>query len=73
VVGDKTEQVGQLVQTAQQLLTVVPLDDIWIPADFRETLLRRMHRGQPVTVHVDTTGRDYKGYVEGMPGATGEL
>jgi membrane fusion protein (multidrug efflux system) len=32
-----------------------------------------MRRGQPVMVHVDTTGRAYKGYVEGMPGATGEL
>jgi membrane fusion protein, multidrug efflux system len=73
VVGDKTVQVGQRVQPAEQLLTVVPINDIWITADFRETQLRRMHHGQPVTVHVDTTGRDYQGYIEGMPGATGEL
>jgi membrane fusion protein, multidrug efflux system len=73
VVGDKTVQVGQRLQPGQQLLSIVPLNDIWITADFRETQLRRMHRGQPVTVHVDTTGRDYKGFVEGMPGATGEL
>lgn len=73
VVGDKTVQVGQRVQPGEQLLTVVPLNDIWITADFRETQLRRMRRGEPVTVHVDTTGRDYKGYVEGLPGATGEL
>jgi membrane fusion protein (multidrug efflux system) len=73
VVGDKTVQVGQRLQPGQQLLSIVPVNDIWITADFRETQLRRMHRGQPVTVHVDTTGRDYKGYVEGMPGATGEL
>src|ERR1700691_1130940 len=73
VVGDKTVQVGQRVQPGEQLLSVVPLNDIWITADFRETQLREMHRGQPVTVHVDTTGRDYKGYVEGMPGATGEV
>jgi membrane fusion protein (multidrug efflux system) len=66
-------QVGQRVQPGQQLLTIVPVNDIWITADFRETQLRRMARGQPVTVHVDTTERDYKGYVEGMPGATGEL
>src|SRR5260370_31920447 len=44
-----------------------------LPRIFRETQLRRMIRGQPVTVHVDTTERDYQGYVEGMPGATGEL
>jgi membrane fusion protein (multidrug efflux system) len=73
VVGDKTVEVGQRVQPGEQLLSVVPLNDIWITADFRETQLHKMHRGQPVTVHVDTTGRDYKGYVEGLPGATGEL
>jgi membrane fusion protein (multidrug efflux system) len=73
VVGDKTVQVGQRLQPGEQLLSIVPLNDIWITADFRETQLRRMRRGQPVTVHVDTTGRDYKGYVEGLPGATGEL
>jgi len=73
IVGNKTVQVGQRLQPGQQLLSIVPLNDIWITADFRETQLRKMHRGQPVTVHVDTTGRDYKGYVDGMPGATGEL
>jgi multidrug resistance efflux pump len=73
VVGDKTVQVGQRLQPGEQLLSLVPLNDIWITADFRETQLRNMRRGQPVTVHVDTTGRDYKGYVEGLPGATGEL
>ena len=73
VVDNKTVQVGQRVQPGEQLLTLVPLNDIWITADFRETQLRKMRPGQPVTVHVDTTGRDYKGYVEGMPGATGEL
>jgi len=73
VVGDKTVEVGQRVQPGEQLLSIVPLNRIWITADFRETQLHRMHRGQPVTIYVDTTGRDYKGYVEGMPGATGEL
>ena len=73
IVGDKTVQVGQRVQPGEQLLTIVPLNDIWITADFRETQLRKMHRGEPVTVHVDTTARDYKGYIEGLPGATGEL
>ena len=73
VVGDKTVEVGQRVQPGEQLLSIVPLNHIWIAADFRETQLRRMHRGEPVTIHVDTTGDNYKGYVEGMPGATGEL
>ena len=39
--------------SGEQLLTVVPLNDIWITADFRETQLHKMHRGQPVTVHVE--------------------
>ena len=73
VVGDKTVEVGQRVQPGEQLLTIVPLDDIWVTADFRETQLRKMHRRQPVTIHVDTTGLDYNGYVEGLPAATGEL
>jgi membrane fusion protein, multidrug efflux system len=73
VVGDKTVQVGQRVQPGEQLLSVVPLNDIWITADYRETQLRRMHRREPVTIHVDTTGLDYNGYIEGLPGATGEL
>ncbi len=73
VVGDKTVQVGQRVQPGEQLLTIVPLNDIWITADFRETQVRRMHRNERVTVHVDATGHNYKGYVEGMPGASGEL
>jgi len=73
VVDNKTVQAGQRVQPGEQLLTLVPLKDIWITADFRETQLRNMRPGQPVTVHVDTTAGDYKGYVEGMPGATGEL
>ena len=73
VVDNKTVQAGQRVQPSEQLLTLVPLKNIWITADFRETQLRNMRPGQPVTVHVDTTARYYKGYVEGMPGATGEL
>lgn len=73
VVDDKTVQVGQRVQPGEQLLTLVPLEDIWITADFRETQLRKMRRGLPVKVHVDTTRGDYKGYLEGLPGATGEL
>jgi membrane fusion protein (multidrug efflux system) len=73
VVGHKTVELGHRIQPGQSLLTVVPLDDIWITANFKETQLRRMHPGQPVTVHVDTFGRDYKGTVEDMAGAAGPL
>lgn len=73
VVGHKTVEVGHRIQPGQSLLTVVPLDDIWITANFKETQLRRMHPGEPVTIHVDTFGRDYKGTVEDMAGAAGPL
>jgi membrane fusion protein (multidrug efflux system) len=73
VVGHKTVELGHRIQPGQSLLTVVPLDDIWITANFKETQLRRMRPGQSVTVHVDTFGRDYKGTVEDMAGASGPL
>jgi membrane fusion protein (multidrug efflux system) len=73
VVGHKTVEFGHRIQPGQSLLTVVPLDDIWITANFKETQLRHMHPGQPVTIHVDTFGRDYKGTVENMAGAAGPL
>ena len=38
---------------------VTETDDIWVTADFKETQLARMHRGEKVTIHVDTFGRNY--------------
>ncbi len=73
VVGHKTVELGHRVQPGQTLLTVVPVDDIWITANFKETQLRHMHPGQPVTIHVDSFGRDYRGVVEDMAGASGPL
>jgi membrane fusion protein, multidrug efflux system len=73
VVGKKTVEAGQHVDPGEELLAIVPLDDIWVTADFKETQLRRMHAGQPVTVHVDALGRDYAGVVRGLGGASGEL
>jgi membrane fusion protein (multidrug efflux system) len=73
VVGHKTVELGHRIQPGQSLLTVVPLDDIWITANFKETQLRHMHPGQPVTIHVDTYGHDYRGTVEDMAGASGPL
>jgi membrane fusion protein (multidrug efflux system) len=46
--------------------------EIWVTADFKETQLARMHRGERVSVHVDTFGRNYRGYVGNLPGASGE-
>jgi membrane fusion protein (multidrug efflux system) len=71
VVGRKTVEVGHRVQPGQSLLAIVPLDDVWITANFKETQLKRMRPAQPVTVRVDSFGRDYKGHIENLPGAAG--
>ena len=73
VIGRKTVELGHRVQPGQSLLVIVPLDDIWITANFKETQLKQMRPGQPVTIRVDTFGRDYKGKVENLPGAAGPL
>jgi len=73
VIGRKTVELGHRVQPGQSLLVIVPLDDIWITANFKETQLKRMRPGQSVNVRVDTFERDYKGNVESLPGAAGPL
>ena len=73
VVGHKTVEPGNRIQPGQTLLTIVPVDDIWITANFKETQLRRMHPGESVTVHVDSFGRDYRGTIEDLAGASGPL
>jgi membrane fusion protein, multidrug efflux system len=73
IVGRKSVEVGQNVQPGQELLTVVPLNDVWVIANFKETQLKNMRPGQPVKVSVDAYGRDYKGHVEAIGGATGAM
>ena len=70
-VVNKKVEVGMNVQPGQTLLSVVPLDDIWVTANFKETQLRRMRVGQHVTISVDAYGREYEGHLESMAGATG--
>ncbi|PYQ43683.1 MAG: hypothetical protein DMF77_09105 [Acidobacteria bacterium] len=61
----------QVVQPGQPLLAIVPLDDIWVTANFKEGELRDIRPGQPVTIKVDAYGRDYKGRVDSIAAATG--
>jgi membrane fusion protein (multidrug efflux system) len=70
---NKTVVVGMNVQPGQQLLTVVPLDQIWITANFKETQLKHMRPGQRVEVSLDSNGRTYKGRVDSVAGATGPV
>jgi membrane fusion protein (multidrug efflux system) len=70
---NKTVVVGMNVQDGQQLLTVVPLDQVWVTANFKETQLRHMQVGQRAEIHIDSSGRTLKGHVDSIAGATGPL
>ena len=67
----KSVEVGMNVQSGQQLLTIIPLDDVWITADFKETQLKYMRKGQSAEIKVDSTGRTYKGHVDSISGSSG--
>jgi len=73
VVTNRTVEIGQNVAIGQDLMKVVNLDDIWVTANFKETQLKSMRVGQPVTIHVDTNGKDYKGHVQSIAGASGAV
>src|ERR1700704_1306254 len=68
---NKSVVVGMNGQAGQQLLTVVPLDEIWVTANFKETQLRHMQVGQKAKIHVDASGRTLNGHVDSIAGATG--
>ncbi|HTY55685.1 MAG TPA: HlyD family secretion protein [Candidatus Binataceae bacterium] len=72
IVGKRAVQLGSRIQPGQTLMFVTETDDVWVTADFKETQLARMRRGQSVTVRVDTFGRNYRAHVENMPGASGD-
>jgi membrane fusion protein (multidrug efflux system) len=71
LVSNRTVEVGQNVVIGQEMMKIIPLDDIWITANFKETQLRSMKVGQRVTIKVDSTDREYKGQVESIAGASG--
>ncbi|MCU1269405.1 MAG: secretion protein HlyD [Acidobacteriaceae bacterium] len=72
-VTSRTVEAGQNVQPGQEFMRVINLDDIWVTANFKETQLRKMRINQPVTIHVDTTGNDYKGHLHSIAGASGAI
>jgi membrane fusion protein, multidrug efflux system len=67
----KQVETGQIVQAGQGLVVVVPLQDVWVTANFKETQLKKMRPGQEAEVKVDTYGRTFKGHVDSIAGATG--
>ena len=72
VVSKKSVEIGQLVQPGQPLMTVVPLDDIWVTANLKETEIADVTPGDSADITVDTYGgRHFRGHVESLSPATG--
>src|ERR1700739_529294 len=73
VVTHKQVEDGQIVQQGQGLMVIVPLQDVWVTANFKETQLRKMRAGQKAYVEVDTYGKTFPGHVDSIAGATGAV
>lgn len=73
IVSRKSAEPGMQVSAGQQIMDLVPLDDIWITANFKETQLQKMRVGQRVEIEVDTYGssRKYRGHVDSIAAASG--
>lgn len=72
LVTKKSVEVGQRVQPGEQLMTLVPLDDVWVTANFKETQLKRIRIGQKVEFEVDAFGsRKYQGHVDSIAALSG--
>lgn len=67
----KNAEVGMNVSPGQQLFTIVPLSDIWVTANFKETQLHYMKAGERAEIKVDSNGHTYEGHVDSIAGATG--
>jgi membrane fusion protein (multidrug efflux system) len=72
IVGQKSVEVGENVQSGQALMAVVPINNLYVTANFKETQLKNMRPGQVATIHVDACDRDYRAHVLNIAGATGE-
>jgi len=73
VATHKSVEPGQIVQAGQGLLVVVPLQNVWVTANFKETQLRYMKPSQKAYVKVDTYGKTFSGHVDSLAGATGAV
>jgi len=73
IIGKRTVEVGQNVSIGQELVDVVPLDDVWVTANFKETQLAHMRPGQPVEINVDAYGHTWKAHVTNLGGGTGSV
>ncbi len=72
IINKKNVQVGANLSIGQDLLTIVPLTNLWVTANFKETQLNKMKPGQDVSIKVDALGgRKFSGKVTQIGGATG--
>jgi membrane fusion protein (multidrug efflux system) len=72
IVSKKSVVVGSNLSVGQSLMTIVPLEDLWVTANFKETQLKEMKVGQPVEISVDAIGgKKFHGHVSQIGGATG--
>jgi membrane fusion protein (multidrug efflux system) len=71
MVGERSVQVGNYVAPGTTLMTVVPLDQVYIEANYLEVDLRHVRSGQPVTIHLDAYDIDLQGTVDSVPPASG--
>ena len=72
IVSRKSVEPGQVIQPGQPLMTIIPLEKVWITANFKETQLESMRPGQKVVIDVDAYGgREFKGHVDSLAAATG--
>ena len=72
IVSNKSVAVGENLSVGQSLMTIVPLTDLWVTANFKETQLKQMRPKQKVDIEVDALGgRHFTGIVQEIGGATG--
>ncbi len=72
LVSRKSVEVGQIIQASQPLMAIIPLNEVWVIANFKETQLEHMRPGQRATVKVDAIGgKEFTGKVDSIAGATG--
>ena len=75
LVAQRTIQVGMWAPSGQPLMSVIPLDQIWVNANYKETQLKRMRIGQKVDITADLWGleRVFHGVIVGLPGGAGNV
>jgi membrane fusion protein (multidrug efflux system) len=71
IVSRKSVELGQVVESGQPLMSIIPLDDVWITANFKETQLANMRPGQRASIEVDAYGKTFNAHIESLAAATG--